>query len=104
MPVVQRLSDVIGAELVLRDATLSVLPAKTATGWHVDRVRPEDVGAVARYHIPLISEPRAVFLLHGRSHHLAVGHIWKTPTQCMHRGINGGTADRYHVVLSVVRV
>lgn len=63
-------------------------------------------GHVARFHIPIITNPDVIFNswdFHGKCHkvHMGRGEVWYLDTRKPHRAINGGDTERTHLVVDV---
>jgi len=64
----------------------------------VIRTRAGTVGARARFHLPIVTNPRAEVMLDGSAYHLAVGVIHFVHHGRVHSARNGGDEPRIHLV------
>jgi Aspartyl/Asparaginyl beta-hydroxylase len=73
---------------------LMLLPPRTCYSLH------KDPGV--RYHLALETNPHSIFVFpdFGVAHIPADGFLYKLDTRLLHTAMNGGTADRLHLVLS----
>ncbi|MFF0753104.1 aspartyl/asparaginyl beta-hydroxylase domain-containing protein [Streptomyces sp. NPDC004267] len=64
----------------------------------VVRSRSGTVGVRARFHLPLVTGPKATLLLDGDVHRLEAGTVYLVNHGCVHAAGNAGAADRIHLV------
>jgi hypothetical protein len=67
---------------------------------HVDAQPPE---WITRIHVPLVTNPKAEFIVNDVSHHLKVGSAYKINPEQPHAIRNGGDASRIHLMFDVMR-
>lgn len=67
---------------------------------HVDA---EDDGCDCRVHVPLVTNPQAVFIEAGASHHMPVGWAYTIDPTKEHSAFNGGATDRIHLMFNAVK-
>lgn len=77
--------------------------AKLAAGHHID---PHYDGAgsnqlVHKIHVPLITNPGALFLVDGESYHLEAGKAYEVNNIVSHGARNDGPEDRVHFIFEV---
>lgn len=83
-----------------RRARIIKLAAGLESVWHRDS--PENTYAV-RLHVPIITNPHCFFETETeRAHLTADGSAYFLHVNRMHRVVNGGTEDRYHLVMNIV--
>jgi len=83
-----------------RRARIIKLCARSASAWHRDA--PDDFPLV-RLHVPIITNPECFFEIEtGRCHLAADGNSYLIRVNRIHRVVNGGETDRYHLVMDVV--
>lgn len=56
-----------------------------------------------RVHVPLATNPLAVFITGGVEHHLEVGWAYVIDPSREHSVVNGGRTDRVHLIFNAVR-
>lgn len=54
-----------------------------------------------KIHVPLITNPKALYLCGEQGFHLAEGRAWEVNNILPHGGVNGGDADRIHLIFEV---
>jgi quercetin dioxygenase-like cupin family protein len=57
---------------------------------------------LARLHIPIVTDPKAVFTLDGEEVHFSAGATWYMNANCLHAVRNGSAHARVHLVLDCV--
>lgn len=72
------------------------------------RIEPHCDGQAAYYlgrvHVPLTSNDRAWFIVHGEPHHLAPGLAYRIDTRAEHAVVNDGETPRVHLMFDVRRL
>ena len=66
---------------------------------HVDA---EDGGCDYRIHVPLLTNPKAVFISEGIEHHMPVGWAYRVDPTKEHTAANYGESDRVHLLFNAV--
>jgi len=79
---------------------LSVVMPGESIPEHADRQEP---GWLTRVHVPLLTNPHAVFAIDGEANHLEVGRAYLVDTTVMHSVSNGGITSRVHFMFDVRR-
>lgn len=77
---------------------------------HTDQVDPDagnSLGAVARLHFPLVTNPNVLFSTWNendeeKKYHFGFGEVWVIDTRKPHSAINGGNKDRIHLVVDTI--
>jgi hypothetical protein len=88
-----------GAGFMPHRARITNLPAGKSSSWHQDCLQ-EHYGV--RLHIPIFTNPECFFETETEKEHLvADGTAYLIYVNRMHRVVNGGTSDRYHLVMDV---
>lgn len=62
----------------------------------------EDDGCRERLHVPLVTNPGAVFVEAGAPHHMAAGWAYLIDPTLEHTAHNGGSRDRVHLMFNAV--
>ncbi len=76
------------------------LTAGLASAWHRDM--PDNIDCV-RLHVPIITNPGCFFEIEGNQAHMpATGDSYLVRVNRLHRVVNRGTKDRYHMVMDIV--
>lgn len=57
---------------------------------------------VTRVHVPLVTNPKAEFIVNDTSYHLKVGKAYKINPEEPHAIRNGGNASRIHLMFDVI--
>lgn len=76
---------------------------------HTDQVDPDagnSLGALARLHFPLVTNPKVIFTTWNESdeeehYHYGFGECWIIDTRKPHKAVNGGQENRIHLVVDV---
>lgn len=97
----QEVVDIISSYgLEPKRARIIQLTAKQSSIWHQD-YPPEKYGV--RLHIPIVTNPGCFFETEeGRAHLSADGSAYFLAVNCMHRVVNEGETNRYHLVMDIV--
>ena len=83
-----------------RRARIIKLCARSSSAWHRDA---PDGFPLVRLHVPIITNPECFFEIEGDRCHLAAdGSSYLIRVNRVHRVVNGGDSDRYHLVMDVV--
>lgn len=83
-----------------RRARISLLRAGGATSWHRDA--PDEAYSV-RLHVPLLTNPEACLEVEGEAEHIdADGAAYFLRVNRLHRALNFGAEDRYHLIMDVL--
>lgn len=61
-----------------------------------------DNGCRERFHIPLQTNPKAFFITGGKRFHMKVGKAYVIDPAQPHSVVNGGKADRIHLIFNVL--
>jgi hypothetical protein len=77
---------------------------------HTDQVDPDagnGIGALARLHFPLSTNPKVVFTTWNENdqpeyHHFSKGECWVLDTRKPHMAVNGGESERIHLVVDTI--
>lgn len=75
---------------------LAKLPPGSFIAPHVDGDRRGHVPH--KIHVPLETNPQAVFFLGGERHHFEVGRAYEVDNGARHSVVNGGDTDRVHLI------
>jgi hypothetical protein len=68
---------------------------------HTDTLCP---GWLTRIHVPIVTNPKAVFIVEGKEHHMEVGMSYQVNPGRQHAIRNGGKASRIHLMFDVKRL
>lgn len=68
-------------------------------GWHIDDSAYDE--RHMRFHVPLVTNPRAFLYCLDEMMHLAAGSLWLFNTRVVHSAANWGTEDRIHLVIEM---
>lgn len=100
LPVMEQASAALGlAEPVFPKAMLASLAAGHRISLHRDGRDGEDYqSCVHKIHVPIRTEPDAVFLCNGVERHLRRGHAYEVNNIARHGAFNGGREDRVHFI------
>ena len=60
-------------------------------------------GCQIRVHIPIVTNPKAMFREKGKPHHMAVGHAYEINPAKQHGVVNNGKTDRIHLMFNVLK-
>jgi Aspartyl/Asparaginyl beta-hydroxylase len=77
--------------------------ARLAAGQRID-LHSDGAGSNLRthkIHVPLITNEKALYLCGNEGFHLTDGHAWEVNNIRPHGGVNGGDADRVHLIFEV---
>jgi hypothetical protein len=69
--------------------------------WHYDRSESIDTDVIARFHIPIITNPGVQFQICHEDQIWRAGELWYGDFSFPHRLRNGGPAERIHLVLDL---
>jgi hypothetical protein len=69
---------------------------------HVDQVNVRADFQLARFHVPIVTNPDATFLLDGKQVTMAPGECWYVDVALPHGAANRGSDARIHLVLDCV--
>lgn len=83
-----------------RERMLSVVMPGHDIPEHVDR---QSNRWRIRLHVPLLTNPAALFVVEGEPHHLEAGYAYEVDTRKRHAVVNGGETARVHFMFDVVR-
>lgn len=79
-------------------ARLTKIPPGGATSWHRDAL---DNQYSVRLHIPIETNPYCWFITETECHHFEVGKSYLVNVNEMHKAVNQGGTDRYHLIAQV---
>jgi hypothetical protein len=99
-PVMQR---AIGAYEFRDPAFSKAMLARLQAGQHID-LHSDGAGSnwrTHKIHVPLITNPGALYLCGEQGFHLAEGRAWEVNNIRPHGGVNKGSEDRVHLIFEV---
>ena len=100
LPLMNRVAAAYGLrEPVFPKAMLARLESGHRIDTHADG--PGSNPLVHKIHIPLHTDPKAVFTVAGATVHLAAGYAWEVNNLALHGAFNGGAKDRIHFIFEV---
>ena len=80
---------------------LSVVMPGASIEPHAD---PQDERFITRVHVPLVTNPEAVFVIEGVAYHLEVGSAYRVNINALHSVHNDGLTPRIHLMFDVRKV
>ena len=95
-PTIQSVFDAFPARIL--DASLASLAPGAGVGLHRDISGGTPMG-VARFHVPIVSDPAVEFHVDGDRFFLAPGEIWNLDTTYEHKVHNGSDITRVHLIV-----
>jgi hypothetical protein len=69
---------------------------------HIDQMDIRSEIQLARFHVPIVTNPDAYFVFSGENMHMAPGECWYIEPALPHGAGNRGKADRIHLVIDCV--
>lgn len=99
-PAIARLAALFGSEL--RNMRLNLIGRKSSLQPHEEGSilsTPRGVDYVARFHVPIITNPGARVLLDNELFHFASGGLYFFHHGCVHGAVNEADEERYHIVI-----
>ena len=100
MPVMQQAVSSMGFQ---HSVFPKVMFAKLAAGGEIDE-HVDGAGSnllTHKVHVPLITNPKAVFVSNGDSSHFEVGFAYEVNNIAAHSAANRGDSDRIHLIFEV---
>jgi hypothetical protein len=78
------------------------MAAGTVIAEHLDQMDLRAETQLARFHVPIVTNPDAYFLLNGEEVHMATGDCWHLEAALPHGAGNPGKEARIHLVIDCV--
>ena len=97
-PAIQQVFDAFPARLL--DASLASIAPGGAIGEHRDISGGTPMG-VARFHVPIVTDPGVAFFVSGERQYLAPGETWNLDTTYPHAVRNDSDVVRVHLIVDV---